>query len=131
MSSETSSLDAVKSIVGSTLGIGDRIDGFTAASGQLGTIPELDSLAVVEIVTAIEEHFDVQVDESELTAEVFETFGSLSAFVDTTRHVSGPAIRSVVRRSGSSSGSPPPSARKSSKRAAMSASSTTSLMRES
>jgi acyl carrier protein len=83
--SPESTLEGVRSIVATTLGITDRADTFTAESGLLGSLPELDSQAVVEIVTALEEHFDLEVDESDLSAEVFETFGSLARFVDATR----------------------------------------------
>ena len=51
----------------------------------LGEMPELDSLAVVEIMAGIEDKFDFQVDITDLTAEAFETLGSLAAFVDANR----------------------------------------------
>jgi len=48
----------------------------------LGAIPEFDSMAVVSIITALEEHFDFVVDDDEIDASVFETVGSLLAFVE-------------------------------------------------
>lgn len=53
----------------------------------LGTIPELDSMAVVGILTAIEEEFGVQIEDDTITAEVFSTFGTLADFVDALQHV--------------------------------------------
>lgn len=47
----------------------------------LGSIPEFDSMAVVSIITALEERFGFTVDDDEIDAEVFETVGSLSQFV--------------------------------------------------
>lgn len=49
----------------------------------LGSIPELDSMAVVSILTAIEERFDFAVDDDEIDSATFATFGSLCRFVQT------------------------------------------------
>lgn len=43
----------------------------------LGAIPELDSMAIVGIITSIEERFGIIFDDDELDAEVFETVGTL------------------------------------------------------
>ncbi len=48
----------------------------------LGAIPEFDSMAVVSIITALEERFGFAVDDDEIDAEVFETVGSLLTFVE-------------------------------------------------
>jgi len=47
----------------------------------LGVIPEFDSMAVVSILTAIEEKYDFFVDDDEIDADIFETVGTLVAFV--------------------------------------------------
>ena len=85
MDTSRTTLEQVASILASTLGIGERAASFTAATPLLGALPELDSFAVVEIATALESHFAFEIDESEFTADVFETLGSLSAFVDASR----------------------------------------------
>ncbi len=85
MNPDTSTIDAVTAIVVTTLGIEDRASTFTADTPLLGSVPELDSLAVVEIANALESRFGFVIDESEFTADVFETIGSLSDFVDTSR----------------------------------------------
>jgi acyl carrier protein len=53
-----------------------------AATLLLGAIPELDSMAVVNLITALEEQFGITVDDDEIGAATFETLGSLSAFVE-------------------------------------------------
>ena len=58
-----------------------------ADTALLGAIPEFDSMAVVSVLTAVEEEFDVMIDDDEVDAEVFENFGTLNDFV--TRKVSG------------------------------------------
>jgi acyl carrier protein len=82
MISNTSSLEEVKSVLIETLGIEDRAYTISASTELFGNIPELDSLAVLELVTAIEESFDIVVDDSEFGGDIFETLGSLAAFVD-------------------------------------------------
>lgn len=85
MKQAQASLDQVKNLLAETLGIEDRIASMDVSTPLLGEMPELDSLAVVEIVARIEDSFHFQVDISNLTAEAFETLGSLAAFVDANR----------------------------------------------
>ena len=51
-------------------------------SGLLGELPELDSMAVVLIITALEDRYGFMVDDDEISAETFETLGSLVRFVE-------------------------------------------------
>ena len=55
---------------------------FDATTGLFGNIPEFDSMAVVTVVTALEERFGIVVEDDEITADIFETVGSLSRFVE-------------------------------------------------
>ncbi len=48
----------------------------------LGSIPELDSMAIVTIISGLEEHFNIEIHDDEINASIFETVGSLAAFVD-------------------------------------------------
>lgn len=77
-----STIDNVKSVLRDALQLGDRADRFDSSTPLLGSIPELDSMAVVTVITAIEDTFDFLVDDDEITAEAFETVGSLTEFVD-------------------------------------------------
>jgi acyl carrier protein len=85
MDTTASTLDDLKTLVGQTLGITDRVDSMDAATGLLGSMPELDSMAVVELITAIGERFGFEPDEADFTADAFETLGTLAAFVDEHR----------------------------------------------
>lgn len=73
--------DEVKDVVVTTLGIQDRASDFEPSTPLLGSIPELDSMAVLEVVLAIEQRFDFSIEDEDLTGDVFETFGSLASFV--------------------------------------------------
>ena len=72
----------VRSILKDTLQLGDRAGRLSAASGLLGSLPELDSMAVVTVITALEDQFGFVVDDDEISAETFATFGSLVQFVE-------------------------------------------------
>ena len=77
-------MDFEKEIVGildEILRLGDRADDLDAATPLLGAIPELDSMAVVSILTTIEERFGIVVDDDEMDGAVFATVGSLAQFV--------------------------------------------------
>ena len=49
----------------------------------LGAIPELDSMAVLAVLTQIQADFGVIIDDDEISAELFETYGALAGFVRT------------------------------------------------
>lgn len=77
-----SNIQAVKDLLAQTLQLGSRADALTPDSPLLGAMPELDSMAVVTILTAMEEHFGFSVDDDEISADTFETLGTLTAFVE-------------------------------------------------
>ncbi|WP_029132470.1 acyl carrier protein [Sedimenticola selenatireducens] len=74
-------IEQVKEIIGSVLQLGDSVDGFDSSTQLLGSVPEFDSMAVVSVITAIEDNFGIVVDDDEVSAEIFETIGSLHEFV--------------------------------------------------
>ncbi len=75
-------LDDVKSILRDTLQLGDRAETLEPETALLGSLPELDSMAVVAVITGIEDSFGIVVEDDEISAETFETVGSLCAFID-------------------------------------------------
>ncbi len=72
----------LKRILGDALQLGSRADALSDESRLLGHIPELDSMAVVTVITSIEESFGFVVDDDEISADSFETLGSLTRFVE-------------------------------------------------
>jgi len=75
-------LDEVKNLLADVLGLGAGAQALRADSPLLGAIPELDSMAVVSVIAAIEDRFGVMVDDDDISASTFETVGSLAAFVE-------------------------------------------------
>lgn len=78
-------LDEVKCLIGETLGILDRIDSLDASTKLLGSLPELDSMAVAELLAAVEERFGVEIDSTDITGDMLETVGTLAAYVERNR----------------------------------------------
>lgn len=74
-------IDEVREILRSTLQLGARADQLTAASPLLGVLPEFDSMAVVTVLTMVEEEFGVEIDDDEVSADIFETVGTLAGFI--------------------------------------------------
>ena len=77
-----SSMEQIKVVLDTVLGLSGRAASFEASTPLLGNIPELDSMAVVTVITTLEEQFGIMVDDDEISAETFETLGSLTEFVD-------------------------------------------------
>ena len=75
-------IEEVKNILAGTLSLGDRKHQLKADSFLLGSIPELDSMAVVNVITALEDYYNISVDDDEISAKTFETLGSLTNFVE-------------------------------------------------
>ena len=74
-------LDGVRNLLRSSLQLGERADRLTEGSALLGAIPELDSMAVVTLITTMEEQYGIQVDDDEVSADTFATVGTLSRFL--------------------------------------------------
>ena len=76
------SFEQVRQIVSDVLHFGDRTLGLRPDSALLGSIPEFDSMAVVSVITALEENLGIVVEDDEITAETFETVGTLTDFIE-------------------------------------------------
>jgi acyl carrier protein len=74
--------DEVNNVLYSVLQLPDSGKPLTMASPLLGAMPEFDSMAVVSVLTALEDYYGFFIDDDEIDAEVFETVGSLVTFVE-------------------------------------------------
>ena len=75
-------IDEVKTILRDCLQLGDRAKGFSGDTRLLGSVPELDSMAVLTVLTAIEERFGFTVEDDDISADTFATVGSLCDYVE-------------------------------------------------
>jgi acyl carrier protein len=71
----------IADLLAEILGIEERRHALTADTELFGALPELDSLSVLELATALEERYDVVIEDEDFTGEVFATIGSLAEFV--------------------------------------------------
>ena len=72
-------IQAVKAILAESLGPG--VQRLNADSALMGSVPELDSMAVIGVITALEAHFGIMVHDDEISARHFATVGALALFV--------------------------------------------------
>ena len=70
-----------RDILRDVLSLGDRADRLGLQSPLLGAVPELDSMAVVSVIAAIEDRFGFVIEDDEISGATFATFGSLVEFV--------------------------------------------------
>ncbi|MBP6058476.1 MAG: acyl carrier protein [Nitrosomonas sp.] len=71
----------IKQVLSDVLGLGERINSMTINTFLLGNIPELDSVAVVTVILALEKEFSISINDDEISAQTFQTLGTLANFV--------------------------------------------------
>lgn len=82
--SETDAL--LRAILGDVLTLdAERVAAFDADTALFGALPELDSMAVAELLTAIEDRLDLVIEDDEVDGEMLETYGALRRFVAAKR----------------------------------------------
>lgn len=74
--------DEVRAVLGNVLQLGERSASLTRSSGLLGTLPELDSMAVVGLIGELEAQFGIQFADDEISADSFQTLGSLVELIE-------------------------------------------------
>lgn len=74
-------LPELLSVLDEVLSLGGRAARFDRQTRLLGAIPELDSMAVVSLITTLEERFGITVDDDDIDGETFATVGALVDFV--------------------------------------------------
>ena len=77
-------MDVVREVLvllDSTLNLNGRSRAFTRDTALHGAVPELDSMGVVALITAMEERLGLTVEDDEIDGSTFATVGSLADFV--------------------------------------------------
>ncbi len=82
-SEHSSNIDQVlRAVLVETLGLPQaRVAGFDGETGLFGALPELDSMAVAEFLTEIEDRLGVVIEDDEVDGDMLASFGSLSAYL--------------------------------------------------
>ena len=71
----------VRAVLRDVLSLGDRAERLRRDSALLGAVPELDSMAVVNVIAAMEDRFGIAVADDDISGDTFATLGSLVDFV--------------------------------------------------
>ncbi|MCY7281269.1 MAG: acyl carrier protein [Sphingomonas bacterium] len=79
---DQSTVDAqLRALLAEVLGMPKtRIDKFTADTELFGALPEFDSLAVATLLTGLEEKLHMLIEDDDVEAEDFMTYGRLLVF---------------------------------------------------
>jgi hypothetical protein len=72
----------VLNVLETVLNLKGRSATFGHGTPLLGSVPELDSMAVVSIIAALEEKFAFTIDDDEIDGATFATVGSLVGFIE-------------------------------------------------
>ena len=73
-------LDLTKRILVTNLQLGDLP--LSADTLIMGEMPQFNSLAITNLITAIEEELGCMIEDDEISAEMFESVGSLARFIE-------------------------------------------------
>lgn len=73
-------------ILDEVLSLDGRARSFGRNTPLLGAVPELDSMAVVALITTCEERLGITIDDDEIDGSTFATLGSLADFVACKLH---------------------------------------------
>jgi len=88
----TSVTEDVRAILRDTLSLDEaRVAQFDENTPLFGALPELDSMAVATLLTEMEDRLGILIEDDDIDAETFDTFGTLVAFVRGKLAASGAA----------------------------------------
>jgi acyl carrier protein len=71
----------VTRVLDEVLSLGGRAASFTRGTLLLGAVPQLDSMAVVTLITTLEERFGIVISDDDIDSDTFATVGALADFV--------------------------------------------------
>lgn len=77
------STDDLREMIGAVTGDSVAVSSLSDSSPLLETIPELDSLAIVNLLLAMENKYNFQVDDDEVETSIFQSLDSLRNFAQT------------------------------------------------
>lgn len=73
---------ALRALLADVLGLpASRVATFDEDTALFGALPEFDSMAVATLLTGLEERLDILIEDDDVEAEDFMTYGRLLAFV--------------------------------------------------
>ena len=74
-------ISQVLAVLDEVLSLNGRSSTFGTDTYLRGAVPELDSMAIVSLLAALEDRFDFVVNDDEISGDTFATVGTLTEFV--------------------------------------------------
>lgn len=72
----------LRAVLRDVLGLSDdRVNAMDEASLLFGALPEMDSMAVATLLTELEDRLGIVIDDDDIDAETFESFGTMMSFL--------------------------------------------------
>lgn len=71
----------VTRVLDEVLSLGGRSATFTRDTALLGAVPQLDSMAVVTLITTLEERLNIVIPDDEIDSDTFASVGALADYV--------------------------------------------------
>ena len=71
----------VLSLIDEVLSLQGRAQGFRPETPLLGALVELDSMAVITLITEMERRFGITIADDDIDGRTFATVGSLTSFI--------------------------------------------------
>src|SRR3546814_11830976 len=72
----------LRAVLRDVLGISEeRTAAMTESTLLFGNLPEMDSMAVATLLTELEDRLGIVIDDDDIDAETFESFGTMMAFL--------------------------------------------------
>ncbi len=59
----------------------ERVATLSSATALFGSMPELDSMAVAGLLTEVEDHFHIIIDDEDVNGDMLESVGSLMDYI--------------------------------------------------
>lgn len=76
-----SPVSRVVRVLREALQLGDGVEAFDESTKLYGSMPELDVMAIITVVAGLEEEFNIDFDDDDISAEAFESVGSLTCLI--------------------------------------------------
>jgi acyl carrier protein len=73
-------LDLARKVLATNLQL--DMDQLTADTEVLGNFPQFNSLTIVSVIGSIEDELDCDIDDDDITADIFVTVGDLAEFIE-------------------------------------------------
>ncbi len=77
-----SHLPSLLGVLDQSLHLNGRAQTFDHNTALLGALPELDSLGVLQLLSALEQRFDIRIADDEVSAELFTSVATLLQFIE-------------------------------------------------